>query len=102
MVLTYFARTYLAAEGVAAMAVLSGLVDVDAITISLSKMAATEGVTAISSILTLGIFIALASNSFSKTVIAFFLGNRAFGKKVFTVFAFALLGVGLGLGASLL
>lgn len=102
MVLTYYAKTFLATEGVAALAAFSGLLDVDAITISLSKMAGTEGVSDISNILVLGVFIALVSNSFAKTGISFFMGNARFGKTVITVFAFALGGVGLGLAASLL
>lgn len=100
LVLTYYAKTIFADQGVLALAALSGLVDVDAITISLSKMAGQEEASVLVNVFIIGLFVAILSNSLSKTAIAFFLGTRAFGIKILTVFGFALLGVGLGLGIS--
>ncbi|MHA1543883.1 MAG: DUF4010 domain-containing protein, partial [Alphaproteobacteria bacterium] len=102
LVLTYYAKTLFAEEGVLGLAALSGLVDVDAITISLSKMAGPGDTSILDNVFIIGVFVAILSNSLSKTGIAFFLGTRAFGIKILTIFGFALVGVGLGLGISLL
>jgi len=102
LVLTHYAEQFLAGQGVLALAALSGIMDVDAITISLSKMAGAEGVAALASLMTVGIFTALFTNVLSKTTIAFLFGNGVLGKRVIGVFALAGAGVVLGVGVRLL
>ena len=102
LLLTYYAKEFLADEGVLALAAISGVMDVDAITISLGKMARAEGVTALMSVMAAGIFTAIFTNAVSKTVISFLFGNRALGRRVITVFLLAGAGVGLGVALNLL
>jgi len=102
LVLTFYAEKLLAGEGVVVLAALSGIMDVDAITISLSKMAGAEGVAALASFMTAGIFIALFTNALSKTAISFLFGNKALGKRVIGVFALAGAGVVAGVVVGLL
>lgn len=87
---------WLGEAGLYASAALSGLTDVDAITISVSRMHA-EGLATEEAVL--AISLAAASNTLAKTVMALALGGRALGLKV----ALVLVPAGLaGLVAALL
>lgn len=70
--------------GIYATSVLSGLMDVDAITLTMSSLAKTGGVT--NFVATTAIMLAAASNVLVKAGMAYFLGNKKFGKWVFAVF----------------
>lgn len=65
--------------GVLALAALSGIADVDAITLSLSRMS-TENFPA--TVASTGIIIAVAANSLSKGMLAAIIGGRGFGLRV--------------------
>ncbi|WP_353476233.1 MgtC/SapB family protein (plasmid) [Salipiger sp. H15] len=84
----HYLRLWLGTEGVYAAAALSGITDVDALTISVSRlvgeeMPAFEGAVAI--------FIAVAVNLVVKTGISFFTGNARLGLRVAPVSALAIL-----------
>ncbi len=91
LALVNIAHTYFASNGVYVASFLSGFADVDAITLSLSQLGGSgvDMVTARN-----GILIAVLTNIMSKGAIAFFLGNRNFGKIVVGLFA-VLIGVGV-------
>ncbi len=77
------AQIYLGTSGVFAASVLSGLIDVDAITLTMANLAHSElssntAVTAIT--------LAVLSNTFVKFVYAFIFGSRDFRKKLSIVF----------------
>jgi uncharacterized membrane protein (DUF4010 family) len=74
--------------GLLAVAALSGIADVDAITVSLARS------TAIGEIAAAGILLAVAVNSVTKAVLAWWIGGNAVGGRVFIVTA-----LGLGTGA---
>lgn len=73
------ARRYLGDAGVWAMAAISGAADVDAITLSLSRLANTELTVAL---VAQGILIAAASNSLVKLAMACAVGGRAIAWRV--------------------
>ncbi len=62
-------------RGVFAVAVLSGLADVDAVTLSIARMPSERS----AADATLAILVAVAANTASKSAIAAYLGGRAFG-----------------------
>jgi len=72
LVLATALKEWFGDEGIYLLAVLSGLMDVDAITLSLSKMAKTEITTAVA---TLGIVIAVISNTLVKAGLFIFLAG---------------------------
>lgn len=74
------AHEWLGTSGVYATAFLSGLADVDAMTITLSKLAA-EG-TISTQVATTGIVIAAIANTFVKAALAWFLGTYRLGRLV--------------------
>jgi uncharacterized membrane protein (DUF4010 family) len=74
-------------SGVFAVAALSGLADVDAVTLSFARMA--DGHLAFDAA-ALGIVIAVASNTIAKTAMAVWLGDRSFGALVGVVNAAAI------------
>lgn len=93
-------RTRWGDPGLYGLAVLSGLSDVDAITLSLARMG-QEGL-AIPTVL-LGILLAATSNTMAKMGLALVLGGRAVGMRVAGVLAAAMLSgllIGLGLNVA--
>ncbi|MCG2827914.1 MgtC/SapB family protein [Methanothermobacter sp. K4] len=78
------ANVYLGRGGVLAAAVISGVADVDAITVSMSLLAAGGSLS--SSTAAAAITLAGVSNTIIKGGIAFALGTRMFGKRVGTLF----------------
>jgi uncharacterized membrane protein (DUF4010 family) len=90
------ARRLLGDAGLFAAAAASGLADVDAITLAVSKQAAVGEVA--DSVAALSIIIAIISNTISKAVIAWITGGRAFGADIAKIFAGATV---VGAGAAL-
>lgn len=80
---------YFGESGVLLVAFLSGIADVDAITISLARLSA-DGVIS-SKLAVLGIVIAAFSNTIVKAGIAYSLGAKKFAKYVFIVFSLIIL-----------
>ncbi|MBU0461393.1 MAG: MgtC/SapB family protein, partial [Nanoarchaeota archaeon] len=78
-------------KGIFIAALLAGLADVDAITLSMATLAATGDISAL--IATVAVTIAVATNTVVKAGITHFFGARAFSRKVMTI-----LGIVLGLG----
>ena len=79
--------------GIYATSILSGLADVDAITLSMASLSKSGEVD--NFVATTSIILAAASNTLVKAGIAFFLGSRKFGKLILGIFSIVLL-VGLG------
>ncbi|NCN51640.1 MgtC/SapB family protein [archaeon] len=80
--------------GIYGASILSGLVDVDAITLSMSSLSKTGEITSV--VASTSILFAAISNTLVKMGIAFFLGSKKYGKTIVGVFSIVLL-VGLGL-----
>jgi uncharacterized membrane protein (DUF4010 family) len=80
LLVSEYAHEWFGASGVYATAFLSGLADVDAITITLSKLAADGAVSA--PVATTGIVIAAVANTFVKVALAWLLGTRELGRLV--------------------
>ncbi len=89
-----YANAWLGTSGVYATAFISGLADVDAITLTLSKLAA-EGTVA-PAVATTGIVIAASANTLVKAGLTWIIGTRQLGKLVTTV-----LGVVAAVGLSI-
>lgn len=85
------AQTYLGTAGVLGSAVLAGLTDVDAITLSLTELH-RDGMAA--STATLGITLAAITNTLVKAGLAVVLGGRALGKRVSVVLGSAIVAGG--------
>lgn len=74
-----FARDYYGNKGIFALSVLSGVSDVDAITITLSKLASTsEDI----KIFVSGVFVAASVNTLIKGAISVYSGGTVFGMKI--------------------
>ncbi|MFC6987733.1 MgtC/SapB family protein [Haloplanus sp. GCM10025708] len=80
LLVSEYANEWFGASGVYATAFLSGLADVDAMTITLSQLAA-EG-TVSTQVATTGIVIAAIANTFVKAALAWVLGTTKLGKLV--------------------
>lgn len=80
--------------GIYATAILSGLADVDAITLTMSNLSAT-GTVSVTTAIT-AIILAVASNTLVKAGIAYWLGTKNFGTKVTLTFAL-ILAIGLAI-----
>ncbi|MUW14221.1 DUF4010 domain-containing protein [Halorubrum sp. CBA1125] len=80
LLLSEYAHAWFGASGVYATAFFSGLADVDAMTITLSQLAA-EG-TISTQVATTGIVIAAIANTFVKAALAWILGTTKLGKLV--------------------
>lgn len=76
-------KKYFGTKGVLALAAISGLSDVDAITVLLSKMALTSENSM--QIYVLGVFIASIVNTFVKGFLAYYIGGTKFGVKLFLI-----------------
>ena len=94
LLVSEYANEWLGASGVYATAFVSGLADVDAITLTLSKLAADGSIPP--TVATTGIVIAAVANTLVKAGLAWILGTRQLGKLVTMVLgAVVLVGVGL-------
>jgi uncharacterized membrane protein (DUF4010 family) len=85
-------------SGAILLAAATGLADVDAITLSLTRMDQT-GVSAVD--VEIAILVAAAANSLSKSAVAVFIGGRGFGLGYLGFTALALV-VGSGVAAAVL
>jgi len=85
------------AAGIYALAAVSGLVDVDAITLSQARQASEGGSLSIAAA---AILIALASNAVQRAIMAWSIGARAFALRFVIVTAIALVAGGAGLAAA--
>jgi len=92
LVVSEYANAWLGASGVYATAFVSGLADVDAITLTLSKLAAEGSVAP--GVATTGIVLAAVANTLVKAGLAWVLGTRELGRLVTAVLA-AVAAVGL-------
>ena len=72
-------------KGIIAIALLSGIADVDAITISLARLAAEGSISP--QLAQIGIIIAAYANTLFKIGIAFYLGSKEYSRKVLYIFA---------------
>jgi uncharacterized membrane protein (DUF4010 family) len=75
--------------GIYATSVLSGLADVDAITLSMASLSKAGEIS--NFVATTAIILATASNTLVKAGMAYFLGNKKFGKIIFGIFLLILL-----------
>ena len=98
MLLTKWLSAWAGAEGAYALAAVSGLVDVDAISLSLARLA-PGGLTASSA--AIAILIAVASNSAAKVVLSASVGNLSLARLLAWGIAAALAAGGFGLWLAL-
>ena len=94
LLVSEYANEWLGASGVYVTAFVSGLADVDAITLTLSKLAAEGSIPP--AVATTGIVIAAIANTLVKAGLAWILGTRQLGKLVTMVLGVVVL-VGIGL-----
>jgi len=88
-----FAQLMFGSVGIYATSVLSGLADVDAITLTMSQLSKSGNISNI--VASTAIILAAASNTLVKAGIAYYLGSRKFGSRIVLAFVLILL-VGLG------
>jgi uncharacterized membrane protein (DUF4010 family) len=93
--LVHYGRLWFGDAGVYSVAALSGLIDVDAVTVSMARQAALAP-EAFSSTMSTAIIIALAVNTTAKLVYASAIAGRDFLATAWPVSAAALLGLALG------
>lgn len=94
LLVSEYANEWLGASGVYVTAFVSGLADVDAITLTLSKLAADGAISP--AVATTGIVIAAVANTLLKAGLAWILGTRQLGELVTAVLGIvALVGVAL-------
>ncbi|WP_424016971.1 MgtC/SapB family protein [Halorientalis pallida] len=98
LLLSDYANAWLGTSGVYATAFVSGLADVDAMTLTLSKLAAEGAVEP--EVATTGIVIAAAANTLVKAGLAWIIGTRRLGKLVTAVLG-VVAAVGLGIAVVL-
>ncbi len=93
--LSYFANEWLGRDGLYTVAALSGLVDVDAVTLSMSRLAETPGGPAMP-IVAMAILISVIVNTGVKVAIGAYFAGRGFALRLASIFlpAFALAFVG--------
>ncbi|MBT4375953.1 MgtC/SapB family protein [archaeon] len=82
------AQMLFGSTGIYVTSILSGLADVDAITLSMSALSKSGAVS--NFVATTAIILAAASNTLVKAGIAYFLGDKKFGKIIIGVFLFIL------------
>jgi uncharacterized membrane protein (DUF4010 family) len=95
----HFLEAWLGARGVYAAAALSGLTDVDALTISVSRLAGQD---LPASSAALAIFIAASVNTAVKGAMSLVVGGRALGVRVIAVYAAVILAGGVAFWLGLL
>ncbi len=94
LLVSEYANAWFGVSGIYGTAFVSGLADVDAITLSLSTLAADGEIT--NAVATTGIVIAAVANTAVKAGITWVLGTRQLGKLVITTLGgVALLGIGI-------
>jgi uncharacterized membrane protein (DUF4010 family) len=84
LVVSRAAQVLFGKVGIYVTSFLSGLADVDAITLTMSSLSRDGGVSSI--VATTAIILAVASNTLVKVGIAYFLGNKKFGKYILWAF----------------
>ena len=89
LLVSEYANVWFGTSGVYATAFFSGLADVDAMTITLSKLAADGAIS--TQVATTGIVIAAIANTFVKAVLAWLLGTRRLGRLVSLVLSVVIL-----------
>jgi uncharacterized membrane protein (DUF4010 family) len=90
--LTQLLTLWLGDSGIYFIALISGFLDVDAITLTLSKMALENTISNVTA--AIGIFIAAVSNTVFKGGVAYYLGSRQLSKVViYTFFIIIIIGV---------
>lgn len=94
-VLSEAAREWLGASGLYVLALVSGVADVDAITISVSRMQAAQSLAA--PVAAVAVALAVLSNMVAKIAIAALNGGAAFGARLAVGYALTLLAGGLAL-----
>ncbi len=97
MLLAQGLHHYLGASGIYGLAAISGLADVDALSLSLSKMAGQGQITA--NVATQAIVLAILVNTLIKTALAFSIGGRLLGWRVAVVLVPT---VGVGMAVAML
>jgi uncharacterized membrane protein (DUF4010 family) len=90
---------YLGSKGIFATSIISGLVDTDAITVSLSKLSSNGLPLETAAI---GITLATIVNTISKGVLFYFLGNRVAGKSVAKILLLMLIAGGAAIAGVIL
>ncbi|MGM0372680.1 MAG: MgtC/SapB family protein [Halobacteriota archaeon] len=94
LLVSEYANTWFGVSGIYGTAFVSGLADVDAITLSLSTLSANGEIT--DAVATTGIVIAAIANTLVKAGITWVLGTRALGRLVTAILGtVALVGVGI-------
>lgn len=96
-VLSEAARDWLGSSGLYGLALVSGVADVDAITIAVSRMQASGSLAA--TVAALAVSLAVLSNMVAKAVIAAVNGGRGFGGRLAVGYALAVLAGGVTLVA---
>ncbi len=89
LLVSEYANSFFGAQGIYVTAFLSGLADVDAMTLSLSKLAAEGSVSP--DVATTGIVIAAIANTLVKAALTWILGTRRLGRRVTAVLGVAAL-----------
>lgn len=97
-VLTQALRDGWGDAGLYALSALSGLADVDAMTVSIARLHALEGVA--TGVASNALLLVMASNLLSKGLLAWGVGGRALGWRVVAGFAATVAGGAVALGAS--
>jgi uncharacterized membrane protein (DUF4010 family) len=98
LVLVQLATRYLGGVSFIGLGAIMGLVDIDPITLSASGVAETGTVGTAS----IGVLMAVTSNLFSKIVIGFVVGKRAYGMRLMLILLAALIAGAIGLIAALM
>ncbi|MBI5398547.1 MgtC/SapB family protein [Candidatus Woesearchaeota archaeon] len=88
LVISKLGQILFGTTGIFAASFISGLADVDAITLSVANLAAAGDMTTKSAVI--AIVIAVSTNTAVKGVLAYFLGAKKFGRVVATVFSIVL------------
>ncbi len=83
--LSHFANEWLGPEGLYTIAALSGLVDVDAVTLSVSRLAGADGGPSVE-IVAMAILIAVIVNTGTKVAIGAYFAGRQFAVRLATIF----------------
>ena len=97
-VLTQALRDGWGDAGLYALSALSGLADVDAMTVSIARLHALEGVA--TGVASNALLLVMASNLLSKGLLAWGVGGRVLGWRVVAGFAATVAGGAVALGAS--
>ncbi len=97
LIATKAAKTYLGTSGLFAATTVGGLTDVDAVTLSTSKLGGTSAEAA-----SVAIMLAVASNTIVKSTIALGIGGRRLGWRAFVIGGLIIVGGAIGLAPRVL